>query len=178
MAEFQYANDVGTPSYEQIIAFERRSGVPFTVTSTTNHSRMTVSGNVSLHFRGNAVDTVSSAGNMQALAAWLIRYAPYIMELIHSGGPGYFVKNGKVVAASYYGATIVSQHYNHVHCAMTLSGLAAAGGAGGGVGTSRGQTPEAPVRVPSASGIGCLPQAATVAAALAGIGEMAWHLIR
>lgn len=125
MATFKYASDVGVPSYHEIEAFERKSGIAFSVTSTTGGSH--ASG--SYHYKGNAIDTASSAGSMQQLAAWLYGYAPYILELIHSGGSGYFVKNGVKVGASYYGAATVSQHYNHVHCAMTLSGLAAANGA-------------------------------------------------
>lgn len=122
MAEFKYGSDVGVPSYNDIIAFERRSNIAFSVTSTTGGSH--VSG--SFHYKGNAVDTTSSAGQMQQLAAWLYNYAEFMLELIHSGGSGYFVKNGKKVAGSYYGASTISQHYNHVHCAMTLSGIAAA----------------------------------------------------
>jgi hypothetical protein len=66
---------------------------------------------------------------MQQLAGWLYdTYSAYLLELIHSGGTGYFVKDGKRVPASYYGASTVSQHYDHVHVAMTLSGIAAARG--------------------------------------------------
>lgn len=125
-SKFAYGSDVGVPSYNAIIDFERSSGIGFSVSATTGGSH--VSG--SYHYKGNAVDTSSSPGNMQSLAAWLYGYYPFILELIHAGGPGYFVKNGQKVGAAYYGASTVSQHYNHVHCAMTLSGIAAAKGLG------------------------------------------------
>lgn len=119
---FKYGSDVGVPSYVQIQGFAHESGVSFSVSSTTGGSHV----NGSYHYKGNADDLTSSPGNMQKLASWLYQYSDYILELIHSGGPGYFVKNGKRVAASYYGAATVSQHYNHVHIAMTISGIAAA----------------------------------------------------
>lgn len=121
---FAYGSDVGVPSYHEIEAFCRKSNIPFSVSSTTGGSHVSNS----YHYRGNAEDLVSSAGNMERLAAWLYQYYPYILELIHSGGSGYFVKNGQKVSASYYGASTVSQHYNHVHIAMTNSGIAAAQG--------------------------------------------------
>lgn len=158
---FKYKADVGVPSYDQIITFEHASGIPFTVSATTGGTH--VSG--SYHYKGNAVDTYSSAANMQSLAAWLYGYYPFILELIHAGGPGYFVNNGKKVPASFYGAATVSQHYNHVHCAMTLSGLAAARGSGaaGGSGTV---TPNATLVSSTevdGGAPGCLPVAATAA---------------
>jgi hypothetical protein len=122
MTDFQYGTGVGTPSYNQIIAFARRSGVAFSVSATTGGAHV----NGSYHYSGNAVDMVASPGSMVQLAAWLYAYAPFELELIHSGGPGYFVKNGVKVTAAFYGATTVSQHYNHVHCAMTQVGITAA----------------------------------------------------
>jgi hypothetical protein len=126
MAGFQYGKDIGVPSYPEIERFCRQSGVDFRVSSTTSGGH--VSG--SYHYKGNAEDLVSSAGSMQQLAGWLLRFYPFWLELIHSGGPGYFVKNGEIKNASYFGASVVAGHYNHVHFAATLSGLSAAEQAG------------------------------------------------
>jgi hypothetical protein len=120
---FAFGGDVGVGSYTEIEKFCKGSGVGFSVSSGLRSEAG------SYHGTGNAVDLVSSAGSMQMLASWLYTtYAAYMLELIHSGGSGYFVKDGTKVPASFYGASTVSQHYNHVHVAMTLSGVAAARG--------------------------------------------------
>lgn len=133
---WKYGKDIGAPpSFQKIMEVEKSSGIAITSQSsgfTGNPGRG--SGHVanSYHYWGNAVDSSSSAGNMAALAKWIYdRYWAQTLELIHSGGGGFFVHNGVKVAGSYYGATLVSQHYNHVHWAITMSGLAA-----GGAGTS------------------------------------------
>lgn len=153
MASFPYSGDVGQASYNAIIAFAHKSGIDFVVSATTGGSH--VAG--SYHYKGNAIDVYSSAGNMVKLAQWLYGYAPYELELIHSGGTGFFVKNGAKVPASFYGAATVSQHYNHVHIAMTNSGIKAA--KPGGAGEVAGPTPStgdgAPETPPGP--IGCLP---------------------
>lgn len=127
MAEFKYASDAGVRSVPQLEAFARQSKTDFRVVSTTGGGHV----NNSWHYKGNAIDMSSSAGSMVKLAAYLYQFSDYWLELEHSGGPGYFVKNGKRVSGSYYGAATVSQHYDHVHFAATLSGLAAASGKAG-----------------------------------------------
>lgn len=167
MAGFPYAGDVGVPSYDQIIAFAHGSGVGFSVSATTGGSH--VSG--SYHYKGNAVDMVSSAGSMQSLAAWLYQYYPYILELIHSGGQGYFVKNGQKVGASYYGAATVSQHYNHVHLAMTLSGIEAAQG-----NAPQAQGQDTTTVADTTPTSGCLPKLMMVAPMMMGMVDVVRHL--
>lgn len=129
MTTFAYAKDVGVHSYLSIEAFANRSGIPHTVVSDFRPGSITITGNVSYHARGNAVDFGSSKANMQAFAGWWEGFAPYILELIHSGGKGYFVHNG--VSNYKYSSAVVNQHYDHVHVAITNSGLAAAGASGG-----------------------------------------------
>jgi len=125
---FKYAGDVGQDSIKGIEAAENKSGIPHTVSSTYRPGSVTLSGHLSYHARKNAVDSYSSAGNMRSLAQWIIdHFAPYTLELIHSTGKGFFVHDGKIVSASAYGAAIVNQHYNHVHWAITNSGLQAGG---------------------------------------------------
>ena len=128
MASFKYAHDIGVDSIGGIEKAENQSGVPHSVISTYRPGSITLSGHLSYHARKNAVDSNSSPANMRALAQWIMdHFGPYTLELIHSTGKGYFIINGKVVSASRYGAAIVNQHYNHVHWAITNSGLKAGG---------------------------------------------------
>jgi hypothetical protein len=103
----------------RITAFERQSGVPFTVTSGYR------AGDPGYHGKHMAVDAADSTQNMASLAKWLYGRAPYLLELIHSGGPGYFVKDGSTTSADTY-RSVVAEHYNHVHTAMSEAGLLAA----------------------------------------------------
>lgn len=122
MADFKYGGDVGQNSVLGMTLFAKSTGIPFTISNAEGMA----SGATSYHARNNAIDMVSSAGNMQALAKELYWYSEFWLELIHSGGMGYFVKNGKRVPGSFYGAAIIQQHYSHVHFAATPSGVAAA----------------------------------------------------
>lgn len=127
-----FSGGVGVPSWRNLIALEKASGIPFTVSSTVRP------GAHDYHGTGNALDSYSSAANMVRMARYLMGYAPYLLELIHSGGGGFFVKNGRRVGASYY-RSVVAGHYNHVHVAATNAGIGAAlagrgGGSGGGSG--------------------------------------------
>lgn len=172
MAEFPFATDVGQQSYPAIIDFAHTSGVPFTVSSTYRP------GDPGYHGKGNAVDAYSSDANMVKLAAWWTQYTPFLLELIHSGGGGFFVKNGKPVDAGYYGSSVVSQHYNHVHVAITNSGLSAARvgkypPVPGGAGTT------IPASAPFVQSKGCLMPTLTAASMI--IGSVSWltiHLVR
>src|SRR6185295_10800233 len=47
---------------------------------------------------------------------------------IHSGGPGWFVKNGARVGGGFYGAETVADHYDHVHVAANNNALMDRGG--------------------------------------------------
>ncbi len=105
-------------SIDAMITLMRRSGIPFSVTSAYRP------GDPGYHGSRHAVDVADSQNNMDNLAAFLMRYSGRIMELIHS--PSWFVKNGKVVGASYYGDDIVLQHFNHVHLAMSIAQALAA----------------------------------------------------
>lgn len=134
---WKYGQDIGAPpSFTKIMEVEKSSGVAITSQSSGFTGNLGKgSGHVgnSYHYWGNAVDASSSPGNMQKLAAWIYQnFWASTLELIHSGGPGYFVHNGVKVPGSYYGATLISQHYNHVHWAITMSGLAAGPGATSG----------------------------------------------
>jgi hypothetical protein len=125
VTSFPYGKGVGIPSWQAIINLAGTSGIPFNVSSTVRTAQLI--GHPDYHNTGNAVDLTASQANMVKLAQWFeSNYTPYMLELIHSGGGGFFVKNGKQVTASFYGADTVSQHYNHVHIAMTNDGVNAA----------------------------------------------------
>jgi hypothetical protein len=67
----------------------------------------------SWHYKNQAVDFGGSATEMQKLAGYVNHhYRNKLHELIHSGGAGYYVKNGQTVAPY-----AVAQHRNHVHIA-------------------------------------------------------------
>lgn len=108
----------GAASWPAIVSLARASGVPFNVTSTQRNSN-------DYHGRGMAVDMASSTSNMARLARYFYNMSAYELELIHSGGGGFFVKNGRRVGADFY-RSVVGQHYNHVHVAMTNPAAAAA----------------------------------------------------
>lgn len=172
MTDFAYASDVGTHSYQAIIDFEHTSGIPFTVSSTYRP------GDPGYHGKGNAVDAYSTAANMVKLAQWWEQYTPFLLELIHSGGGGYFVKMGKTVSASYYGSAVVSQHYNHVHVAVTNSGLNAIRSGVPAIGAVPAGQLVTSVSRP-ARGKGCLLPATGAAVSI--LGSAAWitiHLVR
>lgn len=59
---------------------------------------------------------------MVKLAAFFQKLTPFLKELIHSGGGGFFVKNGRPVPRSDYGSEVAG-HYDHVHGAATLEAL-------------------------------------------------------
>lgn len=115
-------------SYPQIINLASKSGIPFTVTSTYRPGS-TSHGHADYHSQGMAVDFSSSTANMVKLAAWFHKLAPALLEEIHSGGGGFFVKNGKAVGSDYYRSEI-SGHYDHVHIAMSKQGVTQALGGG------------------------------------------------
>lgn len=102
-----------------IEALQRMVGPGLRVTSTTGgrHAKN------SYHYRGMAVDFAGSARAMDIAANNLMRFAPYILELIHS--PNWFVKNYHRTGRSTY-ASVYNEHFNHVHLAMSLAGAMAA----------------------------------------------------
>lgn len=172
---FQYASDIGDDSIKGIEAAENASKIPHTVVSTYRAGSITLSGHLSYHARKNAVDASSSPVNMRSLAQWIAdHYGPYTLELIHSTGPGYFIHNGKIVGASYYGAAIVNRHYDHVHWAITNSGLAAGGASVVGV-----QAINASYDPKTNNGcaFGIVAGLASASVVLGGIGSIVVHLL-
>jgi hypothetical protein len=159
---FAFSGDTGTSSINEIQALMKSSGVPYTVSSTYRSN-----GGTDWHGTHNAVDSYSSAANMDKLAAYLYQYSPYLLELIHTSGNGggFYVKNG--VRDYAYSAAIKQEHANHVHIAATLSGLRAA--SDGKLSIPAGSTGTRP---------GCLPAAATAFLVVAyPIGDILWKII-
>ena len=70
-------------------------------------------GGASWHARGRAVDLPPT----MAIYNWIKANYPDSRELIFGPGGNNQIKDGKVVPASFYGASTMSQHYNHIHWA-------------------------------------------------------------
>lgn len=120
---WQYATDIGHNSVLGIIAAAKSSGINLTVTSTISGTHA----DHSLHFSGNAVDFSNGSDTAQeaAFAQWIMdNYGGSTLQLIHSGGKGYYISDGAVVPASFY-SDVLAAHHSHVHWAITNSGLAA-----------------------------------------------------
>lgn len=80
------------------------------------------------HGRGLAADLIGGgASGMAAIARGFYAISGRLLELIHSGGGGFFVKNGQRVGANYY-RSVIGQHYNHVHVAANRSAMFDSGG--------------------------------------------------
>jgi hypothetical protein len=159
VAKFPWEGDVGVSSIAQITALAKSSGVAFSISSAYR------SGDPGFHGKHNAIDMVTSRDNMRELAAYLYQYSPYLLELIHSNGP-YFVKRG--IRGYHYSDSVVAGHWDHVHCAATLSGLKAA--AAGDLVIPSGQAQQVSTK-PTITG--CLPTAVLAAAPII-IGGATW----
>lgn len=80
------------------------------------------------HGTGLAADIVGGGpAGMARIAAGFYGLSGRLLELIHSGGGGFFVKNGQRVGASYY-ASEIAGHYDHVHVAANANALGFASG--------------------------------------------------
>jgi hypothetical protein len=99
---------------------------PLQVASTTDHSRLTTSGNVSNHVLGLAADLSAAPDVMRRASAWIRRtMGSALLEGIHN--PGLSIKGGKSVPPSFWGSAVWAQHSSHIHIALrSLAGAAAA----------------------------------------------------
>jgi hypothetical protein len=80
------------------------------------------------HGTGLAADIIGGGpAGMAQIAAGFYGISGRLLELIHSGGGGFFVKNGARVGASYY-ASEIAGHYDHVHVAANANALGMANG--------------------------------------------------
>lgn len=110
-------------TYQALTALVRDSGLGAVVTSTTGG----VHASCSYHYKGQAVDLAFRNGrpnsdDLLRLDQFLARYTTNTAELIY-GGPGrILVKNGVRVGDAVY-RKILAKHENHVHWAVTPSGL-------------------------------------------------------
>jgi hypothetical protein len=80
------------------------------------------------HGTGLAADIIGGGpAGMAQIAAGFYGISGRLLELIHSGGGGFFVKNGVRVGADFYRSEIAG-HYNHVHVAANANALGFADG--------------------------------------------------
>jgi len=115
-------NASGKAGYQwQVAQLQGKYSTKVKITSTTNHSRLTSSGNVSYHVKGQAVDIVAVKGlTMREVFDWLRTAFPGSAEIIYTPGGGNQVKNGKPVGTSgIYGGQVAADHNDHIHWAYT-----------------------------------------------------------
>ena len=89
------------------------------VRMTSGYRAFQTEGHADYHNAGLAADLVS--GNMDRLAASFYKVPSYLLEEIHTrahSNTGWYVKNGKRVSNTFYGAN-VPLHRDHVHIAMS-----------------------------------------------------------
>jgi hypothetical protein len=80
-------------------------------------------GDPGYHGRGLAADIIGGgASGMARIARGFYTISGRLLEEIHSGGGGYFVKNGRRVGPGFY-QSVLGQHWNHVHIAASRSSL-------------------------------------------------------
>lgn len=91
---------------------------PLVVSSTTDHSTMTTSGNISDHVSGAAVDLSGDSGVMNRAASYVMSSGLFhrLKQGIHN--PNLSVNAGSVVPISYWGPAVWGQHANHLHLAI------------------------------------------------------------
>lgn len=81
-------------------------------------------GDPGYHGRGLAADLIGGgAAGMVRMARGFYGISGRLLEEIHSGGGGFFVKNGQRVGSGYY-RSVIGEHYNHVHIAARKDALA------------------------------------------------------
>lgn len=104
------------------------------VTSTTDHSRLTTSGNVSDHTTGHAVDLADTPENMLRASQWIKSSGLYksLKQGIHN--PNLAVNNGQLqTPPGQFAGKVWAQHANHIHLAITGAIKGAIGGFAGAI---------------------------------------------
>lgn len=104
-----------TPTVRRLLGTVEQRWPEATVTSTTDHSVNTTSGNRSLHVDGMAFDIAGEPGYMNRMADWIKSSGIYknLTEGIHN--PNLSVKNGEIVPNTFWGPAVWAQHANHIH---------------------------------------------------------------
>lgn len=108
-----------SPEVKSLIAFVNRLGIPYKVTSTCRPGSITISGNLSYHSRGSALDLAGLTPSIDSEALGnifkaFIPYEAHFAEIIYAGPQvSYNIKNGRRVPK--YAQSI---HHNHVHIAI------------------------------------------------------------
>lgn len=108
-----------SPEVRSLVAFMHRIGVPFVITSTCRPGAITISGNLSYHAQGSALDVAGltpswDSDQLGNIFKALVPYEGHFAEIIYAGPQvSYNIKNGKRVPK--YAQSI---HHNHVHIAI------------------------------------------------------------
>lgn len=124
-------------SFETILEVAKRFSPGAILTSGL---RFTDSGYHSKGLAGDIVDAGNSASGMADIARSFFGVKESLLQLIHAGGGGYYVADGRDVGNSpYYDAATRAEHYNHVHIAARKDAMEALlRGGGGGSSTAGG----------------------------------------
>jgi len=106
------------------------SSMGLALTSFVRPGAHTVTGALSYHALGRAMDFAGPPARMIAFARAIAQLAgPRIKELIHTP-LGWGIKDGRVVPISFFGPAVMRQHYDHVHVAMREGGVVPGRGRG------------------------------------------------
>jgi hypothetical protein len=111
-----------TPGVLKVVrAVAAQAGHPLTIGTGTNHSRMTVDGNVSDHWSGNATDIPSSGDNLTKLGQQaLIAAGMDPAEARKQKGGLFNVPYGKHRRIQIiFNTNQGGDHYNHLHVGVT-----------------------------------------------------------
>lgn len=115
---------IGGPSgssVEAIFNIARRFNPAVTVSSGFRNT-------ADYHGQGLAADLIGGGKTgMIDIARGFYGMSNRLLELIHSGGGGFYVKNGQRVPASFY-RSVIASHYDHVHVAANRNALYDDGG--------------------------------------------------
>lgn len=118
-----WAGGSNTVSLIEQLARTLPGGNSMQVTSTTGGGHA----NGSYHYRGEAVDFSNGTGNTPEMLAfdraWASKYGASLAELIYTAPGSVFVANGHTVPGSYY-SSVLDEHRNHVHVAISPESLA------------------------------------------------------
>jgi hypothetical protein len=111
----------------RVLTILKRRFPGLVVTSTTDHSLRTTSGNISDHTLGAAVDLSGPVGLMNRAARYVLAsgMARQLKQAIYAGNPMLTWSGGKNVGPGYFGPAVMGQHGNHLHLAAgkILAGL-------------------------------------------------------
>lgn len=121
--DVSWMGSLGGNAIALMVQYMRKSGLRFGIGSAFRATAIDPNApNGDYHMTGNAVDFT---GPLDAIAKYWYKVSSGLLEEIYSGGGGFFVKKGRRVGKSFYGPSVVKDHFDHVHIAATSSAMEA-----------------------------------------------------